>query len=124
MSMRNYSTLLLDINSSKGTEQIIAVLHFTVTVGSSTMSKTAVLHVTVPVGSSTMSKMLHVEQINRIGCFCPQICATLSILCLLKYIIYFYIFVLSYYVYVGSEFRVVMFPHKNDVRFVFTSSCL
>ena len=108
--MINYSTLLLDINSSKGTAQIIAVLHFTVTVGSSTMSKIAVLHFTVPVGSPTMSNMLHVEQINRIGCFCPQIC--------------FYIFVLSYYVYVGSEFRVVMFPHTNYVRFVFTSSCL
>jgi len=40
VNMRNYSALLLDINSSKGTTPIIAVLHFTVTVGSSTMRKT------------------------------------------------------------------------------------
>jgi hypothetical protein len=38
MNMRNYSALLLDINSSKGTTPIIAVLHFTVTVGSSACS--------------------------------------------------------------------------------------
>jgi hypothetical protein len=36
-------------------------------------------------------------------------------------------FVLSYYVSSRSVFRVVMsvrFPHENDIRFVFTSSCL
>ena len=35
--------------------------------------------------------------------------------------------VLSYYVYLRSEFRVVMYvtiSALNDVRFVFTSSCL
>ena len=49
MNMRNYSALLLAINSSKGTAQIIAVLHFTVTVGSLKMSKT-----------------------HTLGCFCPK----------------------------------------------------
>jgi hypothetical protein len=37
------------------------------------------------------------------------------------------VFVLSYYVYLRSEFRVVMYvtiSALNDVRFVFTSSCL
>ena len=38
--MRVYSTLHLDINASKGNWNFKAVLHFTVTVGFSTMSKT------------------------------------------------------------------------------------
>jgi hypothetical protein len=43
MNMRNYAALLLDIDSCKGTTPIIAVLHFTVTVGSSKMIKTHTL---------------------------------------------------------------------------------
>ena len=43
MGMRDYSTIHLDLNSGKGTALIFFIIFF------------AVLHFTVPVGSSTMS---------------------------------------------------------------------